>query len=131
MSDNLEEKFDVLLGQMGSINTQVAALKETVDRLTDVVIQMARVEVLIKTQGEALERAFKEISRVSEHLRQHEETADKRFEDLKQKVPENLSTRLTMLEKEAPIGRLVNKWVLGSVVAIIGTLVGYIVGKLP
>lgn len=86
----------------------LSRLETSVEKLTDAMVQLARLEVQLANNGEAVHRAFEAIEKLSAHLDRHEQSAD---------------ARLRALEETAPVNKLVTGWVL-SWIAGAGGLVG-------
>lgn len=129
LAKDLKADISIMRTEVGSVNARLGVMENTLQRLTDVIVQIARIEVHQQSHTEAMERAFKEIAKVNERLLKHEEIADERFDKLSAKVPENLSTRLTVLEDAAPVGRLVSGWVLSWVAGVVGIVGGAVASK--
>lgn len=90
-------------------------IENALERLTEAVVQVARLEVALTHNGEAINRAFGTIDKLSAKLDAHTEISDGRFKSL---------------EENAPVSKLVNGWVFAWISGAIGILCGLVVAKL-
>lgn len=107
--------FDDLDARLMRIEEGQARTESALAKLTDAVIQVARLEVALTHNGEAIERAFGAIEKMGARLDKHTDDSDQ---------------RLKRLEEAAPISKLVNGWVFAWIVGAIGLIGGFAVAKL-
>lgn len=94
----------------GQARTEVALQK-----LTEAVVQVARLEVALTHNGEAVNRAFNAIEKLIDRFEAHVESSD---------------TRLKVLEEQAPVSKLVNGWVFAWIAGAAGLLAGVAAAKI-
>lgn len=93
----------------GQSRTEVALQK-----LTEAVVQVARLEVALTHNGEAINRAFTALEKLADKFEAHIEESDH---------------RIKALEEQAPVSRLVNGWVFAWIAGGVGTVLGAVVMK--
>lgn len=93
----------------GQARTEVALQK-----LTEAVVQVARLEVALTHNGEAINRAFSTIEKLADRFEAHMENSD---------------ARLKNLEEQAPVSKLVNGWVFAWIAGGVGTVCGAVAMK--
>lgn len=108
----MTEDIDVRLARIESGMTRTEA---ALAKLAEAMVQVARLEVALTHNGEAVERAFGAIEKLTERLEKHMDSSD---------------ARLKHLEDQAPISRLVNGWVFAWIAGIAGLLGGVVMSKI-
>lgn len=107
-NENIAAKLDVLNSRVGGIET-------TMDKLADAVVQIARLEVAMANNSEAVRRSFDAIEKLNLHLDDHSRIADE---------------RIRKLEEAAPVNKLVSGWVLSWLAGAGGLAGGIAIGVL-
>lgn len=107
-----EDTIDRRLSQIESGLTRTEA---ALAKLTEAMVQVARLEVALTHNGQAIERAFGSIEKLAGKLERHIDDAD---------------TRLRHLEESQPVQKLVSGWVLAWVAGAVGLLCGAVAMKI-
>ncbi|NWG76622.1 MAG: hypothetical protein HXY24_18805 [Rubrivivax sp.] len=100
--------------RLGNIEKGLNRLEAAVQKLTEAMVQVARLEVQLAHNGEAVQRAFDAIAAMSERMSHHEQTAD---------------SRLKALEEAAPVQKLVSGWILAWIAGAVGLVGGAVAMK--
>lgn len=106
-----EDTIDRRLSQIESGLTRTEA---ALAKLTEAMVQVARLEVALTHNGQAIERAFGSIEKLAGKLERHIDDAD---------------TRLRHLEEAQPVQKLVSGWVLAWIAGAVGLLCGAVATK--
>lgn len=104
---------EVIDRRLNGIEIGLTRLEASVEKLTDAMVQLARLDVQLANNGEAVRRAFEAIEKLSEHLESHEQSSD---------------MRLRKLEEAAPVNKLVTGWVLSWLAGVGGLAGGIAIG---
>lgn len=104
---------EVIDRRLNGIEIGLTRLEASVEKLTDAMVQLARLDVQLANNGEAVKRAFDSIEKLAEHLENHEEASDK---------------RLRALEEAAPVNKLVTGWVFSWLAGVGGLAGGIAIG---
>jgi hypothetical protein len=105
---------DVLSVKMDSVAVRMASIEQTMGKLADAMVQVARLEVKMAGTGESLNRAFEAIEKMSGSLNDSARLMD---------------ARMKRLEEAAPISKLVSGWVLAWVAGAVGLVGGAVAMK--
>lgn len=106
-----EDQIDTRLNRIESGLTRVEV---SVAKLADAMVQVARLEVSLAHNGEAINRAFVGIEKLNARLEKHEEDAD---------------VRIKKLEENQPVQKLVSGWVLAWIAGAVGLFCGMVAAK--
>jgi len=99
---SLSSRLDILQAGQSRMETAVA-------RLADAMVQIARIEVTMTFNSEAIARAFTAIEKLTDAVESAREANDK---------------RIKALEEAAPINSMASRWVFGTVTAGAGAVGG-------
>ncbi len=117
MSD--EPHADAIRARIEAIQTDMGEVKNTLAKLADAMVQIARLEERQANHSASMDRAFGSIATLSDQLRLHAEDNKCRFDEMSMNCASHRTTcvhgldaRFKPLEDERPVGRLVNRWVL-------------------
>ena len=86
------------------VREDVREIRSAMSKMADAVVRLAVLEERHQTVSSALDRAFSALSKLSERVR-----------DLEQTLPENLEARLRDLEQAQPVQKLTSGWTIGIV----------------
>ena len=99
---------EIVREMKAEMREELSELRASMAKLADAMVSIARIEVTQAQHAEAFNRVFNA-------LHAHESDAEK---------------RLRALEEAAPVGKLVNGWVLAWVAGIVGLVGGAVVMKI-
>ena len=103
----LNAKLDTLHGRIGSMESSLSKLAEAM-------VSIARLEVRLAGNGDAVNRAFESIEKLSTELERHSFVMDE---------------RIKKLEETAPINKLISGWVLAWIAGAVGIVGGAVASK--
>lgn len=106
-----QEQMDFRLNRIESGLTRVEV---SVAKLADAMVQVARLEVSLAHNGEAVSRAFDSIDKLSVRIEKHVEVTDE---------------RMKRLEESQPVQKLVSGWVLAWIAGAVGLFGGVVAAK--
>ena len=110
MGDN-----EALATKVDMIHSEVVAMKTSMEKLADAMVQIARLEVTQATHSQAIERVFEGLNKLNSRLEHHEMVSDNRIKGI---------------EQTQPVQKLVSGWVLAWVAGVIGLVGGAVAVKI-
>lgn len=100
--------------RLAQIESGLTRTEAALAKLTEAMVEVARLEVRLTHNGQAVERAFDSIKELARKLEHHIDTAD---------------TRIHALEEVQPVQKLVSGWVLAWIAGAVGILCGALAMK--
>ena len=106
---------EVLAAKIDGMADRMVNIENTMGRLAEAMVQIARLESNMSNTGESIKRAFESISALASAI-EHNTTA--------------LDARIRPLEDNAPVSKLVNGWVLAWIAGVVGLIGGAVATKI-
>ena len=110
----MSEADGILAAKLDALNGRMTPIEQNLSRLADAMVSIARLEVRLANNGDAVSRAFESIDKISGELGKHSMQMDE---------------RIKRIEETAPINKLISGWVLAWVAGAVGLVGGAVVAK--
>lgn len=100
---------EMISAKLDTLHDKVCGLEDSMEKLADAVVQIARLEVQMAGNSESIKRAFDAIEKMHSSMADHMRTSDE---------------RMKALELNQPVQKLVTGWVLAWIAGAVGLLGG-------